>query len=180
MTLPNLARTDAIWNIGCYTQPVWYHTTLVFCVRRRVKSLRENSALVPKGRLNLTKLSPGRKSWAKLGVRYEASPFGRVPHGREFPVGSGGFHKLHAPFLKERRTRGPVSSTLQEIRVFAPAYMGRKWILPMLSLYTHGTLALGRGLLGTSQKLGWAAPSLVRPMYAGANMGHPSRANDRG
>ena len=43
-------------------------------------------------------------------------PSGRVPHGPEFPVGSNGFHKLHAPFLKERRTRRRIQGSLQEIR----------------------------------------------------------------
>jgi hypothetical protein len=37
-------------------------------------------------------------------------------HGPEFPVGFNGFHKLHAPFLKERRTRGRIQGSLQEIR----------------------------------------------------------------
>ena len=43
-------------------------------------------------------------------------PPGRVPHGLEFPVAFNGFHKLHAPFVKERRTRGLVRGSLQEIR----------------------------------------------------------------
>jgi len=37
-------------------------------------------------------------------------------HGLEFPVAFNGFYKLHAPFLKERRTRGLVRGSLQEIR----------------------------------------------------------------
>jgi hypothetical protein len=39
-----------------------------------------------------------------------------VPHVPEFPVDANGFHKLHAPFLKERRTRGLVQGSVQEIR----------------------------------------------------------------
>jgi len=78
-----------------------------------------------------------------------------APHPR-FPVEFRGFPELHAPFLKERRTRGPVQCCVQEIRgislvfremwdtaglplkpavsptdphgcpTFAPAYVGRK------------------------------------------------------
>jgi hypothetical protein len=38
-----------------------------------------------------------------------------APHPR-FPVEFRGFPELHAPFLKERRTRGPFQSCVQEIR----------------------------------------------------------------
>ncbi len=38
-----------------------------------------------------------------------------APHPR-FPVEFRGFPELHAPLLKERRTRGPVQSCVQEIR----------------------------------------------------------------
>ena len=38
-----------------------------------------------------------------------------APHPR-FPVKLSGFRALHAPFLKERRTRGPVQGSVQEIR----------------------------------------------------------------
>jgi hypothetical protein len=38
-----------------------------------------------------------------------------APHPR-FPVKPVGFRTLHAPFLKERRTRGPVQRSVQEIR----------------------------------------------------------------
>jgi hypothetical protein len=38
-----------------------------------------------------------------------------APHPR-FPVEFCGFPELHAPLLKERRTRGPVPSCVQEIR----------------------------------------------------------------
>jgi hypothetical protein len=78
-----------------------------------------------------------------------------APHPR-FPMKYCGFPELHSPFLKERRTRGPVQSCVQEIRgislvfremsdtaglsrkpvagvtaqhgcpMFAPAYVGRK------------------------------------------------------
>src|SRR5882672_1884933 len=62
----------------------------------------------------------GTMGGAPIEVEAEDSvlvcPSGRVPHGPEFPVGSNGFHKLHAPFLKERRTRGRIQGSLQEIR----------------------------------------------------------------
>jgi hypothetical protein len=38
-----------------------------------------------------------------------------APHPR-FPVEVSGFPTLHAPFLKERRTRSPVQGCVQEIR----------------------------------------------------------------
>jgi hypothetical protein len=38
-----------------------------------------------------------------------------APHPR-FPVKCRGFRELHAPFLKERRTHGPVRFRAQEIR----------------------------------------------------------------
>ena len=38
------------------------------------------------------------------------------PGSPEFPVKLGGFRALHAPFLKERRTRGFVHGSVQEIR----------------------------------------------------------------
>jgi hypothetical protein len=38
-----------------------------------------------------------------------------APHPR-FPVEFRGFPALHAPLLKERRTRGPVRGCVQEIR----------------------------------------------------------------
>jgi hypothetical protein len=37
------------------------------------------------------------------------------------------------------------------------------------------TLALGRSLLAYGKSVGWGCARLFRPMYAGANMGHPSR-----
>jgi hypothetical protein len=40
----------------------------------------------------------------------------RVPHIPRFPVKLRGFRTPHAPFLKERRTRGLVQGCVQEIR----------------------------------------------------------------
>jgi hypothetical protein len=59
--------------------------------------------------------------------------------------------------------------------MFAPAYVGRERILPMLSLHSQGLLLLAAALLLRRKSVGRAAPHLFRPMYAGANMGHPSR-----
>src|SRR5271156_2054775 len=42
-------------------------------------------------------------------------PTPSAPHPR-FPAEFRGFPELPAPFLKERRTRGPVQSCVQEIR----------------------------------------------------------------
>src|SRR5882762_1453887 len=60
--------------------------------------------------------------------------------------------------------------------MFAPAYMGRKRILPMLLLRAQGPFLLAADLLPNVLKaLKGAAPHRPRPMYAQANMGHPSR-----
>jgi hypothetical protein len=54
--------------------------------------------------------------------------------------------------------------------------MGRKWIFQMLLLHYTRILALGCSLLAlVAIALEGAAPRLLRPMYARANMGHPSR-----
>jgi hypothetical protein len=57
--------------------------------------------------------------------------------------------------------------------MFAKAYMGRKWILPMLSLYLQGLLILAAFSVPTYQKRWEGCAHLFRPMYAVANMGHP-------
>jgi hypothetical protein len=44
----------------------------------------------------------------------------RVPHTPEFPGKLVGSRELHAPFLNERRTRGSVQGSVQEIRVSGP------------------------------------------------------------
>jgi hypothetical protein len=55
--------------------------------------------------------------------------------------------------------------------------MGRKRIFQMLSLHGAMIPALGDNRLPVLQKSVRKGPSphLFRPMYAGANMGHPSR-----
>ncbi len=63
--------------------------------------------------------------------------------------------------------------------MFAFAYMGRKRILQMLLLQEQGLLLLAAALCHAEIALEGAAPSLSRPMYAGANMGHPSKNLDR-
>jgi hypothetical protein len=52
------------------------------------------------------------------GIRRVFFPGNKIPgapHPR-FPVGCRGFREPHAPFLKERRTRGFVQGCVQEIR----------------------------------------------------------------
>jgi hypothetical protein len=71
---------------------------------------------------------------------------------------------------KERRP-----ASLNGCPMFAPAYMGRKWILRMLSLHGQRFLILAAAFCRVAKALEGAAPRLFRPMYAGANMGHPSR-----
>src|SRR5579859_3405818 len=66
------------------------------------------------------------------------------------------------------------SSVLDGCPMFAPAYMGRKRVLRMLSLHVHGLLLL-TAVCAVSESVGRAAPRHLRPMYAWANMGHPSR-----
>jgi hypothetical protein len=60
--------------------------------------------------------------------------------------------------------------------MFAPAYMGRKRFFQMLSVHVQG-IPFGNGVLARiAEALERAAPDLFRPMYADANMGHPSRS----
>jgi hypothetical protein len=64
--------------------------------------------------------------------------------------------------------------------MFAKAYMGRKRIFSNAFTPRASILALGRSLHTRVAKTfegaaPWAAPRLFQPMYAGANMGHPSR-----
>jgi hypothetical protein len=53
--------------------------------------------------------------------------------------------------------------------------MGRKRIFQMLSLDAPGFWFLAAVFALVAEALEGAAPRLFRPMYAGANMGHPSR-----
>jgi hypothetical protein len=63
--------------------------------------------------------------------------------------------------------------------MFALAYMGLKRILQMLSLHAQGLLLWAQFFFArVAEALEGAAPRLFRPMYAGANMGHPSRERD--
>jgi hypothetical protein len=62
----------------------------------------------------LTMVSP-LSSRAKPRILNCLSPWTGAPCP-EFPVRSSGSRKLHAPFLTERRTRGFVQGSLQEIR----------------------------------------------------------------
>ncbi|MEA2543145.1 MAG: hypothetical protein QOH35_4511 [Acidobacteriaceae bacterium] len=64
--------------------------------------------------------------------------------------------------------------------MFAPAYMGRRRqgaALPELLLYGQKTPAKSNSPCAWSESIGLIR---FRPMYAEANMGHPSMARDRG
>jgi hypothetical protein len=64
---------------------------------------------------------------------------------------------------------------LDRCPTFAPSYMGRKRILQMLSLHARQFFPLAALFARLGEALEGAAPRLLRPMYARANMGHPSR-----
>ncbi len=53
--------------------------------------------------------------------------------------------------------------------MFAKAYMGRKWILPMLSLQVQGLLTLAASFAYEAKAFEGAAPRLFRLMYALSN-----------
>ena len=75
----------------------------------------------------------GRKRRAKpincFTIRLQRIP--GAPHPR-FPVDPVGFRKLHAPFLNERRTRGPLRCSVQEIRGISLVF-GEMWDTTNLS-----------------------------------------------
>ncbi len=69
-----------------------------------------------------------------------------------FLLGSNGFHKLHAPFLKERRTRGRIQGSLQEIRGVCAGISGALHglnemgkALPLFSFICIETVGCGLG-----------------------------------
>src|ERR1700739_558014 len=98
-----------------------------------------------------------------------------------------GCRPIDGTFVRRLNTRSSATPRLEReqslfpgrVPMFAPAYMGRKRILQMHSLYAQGLL-LWPQLPGCSRALEGAAPRLFRPMYAGANMRHPSRTKDLG
>ena len=60
--------------------------------------------------------------------------------------------------------------------MFAPAYMGREWVFSNAFTPCTSIFALGSSLFARLvEAVEGAAPHLFRPMYADANMGHPSR-----
>jgi len=88
-----------------------------------------------------------------------------------FPVELAGVGELHAAFLNESRTLGCWWRPVQEIRIHGP-----KTDFSNALTRCTGMIALGRSLFALiAEALEGAAPHLFRPMYAGANMGHPSR-----
>jgi hypothetical protein len=58
-----------------------------------------------------------------------------APHPR-FPVELGGFRALHAPFLKERRTRGALHCSVQEIRGISLVFR-EMWDTTNLNVLTY-------------------------------------------
>jgi hypothetical protein len=63
--------------------------------------------------------------------------------------------------------------------MFAPAYMGRKRILQMLSLHAQEFSLMAAVFFAlVVVTFEGACAGLFRPTYAGANMGHPSRTKD--
>jgi hypothetical protein len=63
---------------------------------------------------SFTREDPKRKILVS-GLTFNDQQHPGAPHPR-FPVKRRGFRELHAPFLKERRTRGYVQGSVQEIR----------------------------------------------------------------
>jgi hypothetical protein len=96
------------------------------------------------------KLSRPARSWA-----LSPNPKPGAPHPR-FPVEFRGFPALHAPLLKERRTRGPVQSCVQEIRGISLVFR-EMWDtagLPPPGLLRSPQLRLARRVTGSSRNCG--------------------------
>jgi hypothetical protein len=96
-----------------------------------------------------------------------------------FPVEIGGFGELHAPLLTERRTRGSGPKPRNRKSGFAPAYVGRKrWGAAPSKSFRYAPKILFPAEQSKT-KVKAFEKHRFRPMYAAANMGHPSRtAND--
>jgi hypothetical protein len=88
-----------------------------------------------------------------------------------FPVVLAGVGALHAAFLNESRTRSPWWRPVQEIREPGPKMVFFQCFHSRYQGSCSGQLPFARRV-GTIEG---AAPHLFRPMYAQANMGHPSR-----
>ena len=87
-----------------------------------------------------------------------------------FPVEFPGVDELHAAFLTESRTRIRRWRPVQEIRDHGPKKTGRS---PFERFYSARKAAsAGRAVVHGAKAL---EEHRFRPMYAEANMGHPSR-----
>src|SRR5277367_1474806 len=91
-------------------------------------------------------------------------PTPSAPHPL-FPAEFRGFPELPAPFLKERRTRGPVQSCVQEIRGISPVF-GEVWEYrrtpPQASYATHSSTGVPHVRLSVRgpKTMGEAQPQL--------------------
>ena len=92
-----------------------------------------------------------------------------------FPVDLAGVGELHAAFLNEGRTRGCWWRPVQEIRIHGPKRRAQPHPTLLLREQKTTTKSKNPGVL--SESIGKIR---IRPMYAEANMGHPSRTKDRG
>jgi hypothetical protein len=109
--------------------------------------------------------------WYIRRVRALLAGPGRLECYRESRLG-GNVRKVHASQWWERRTK---PSSLDGCLMFAQAYIGRKrWAQPVRTLCNaeETPSAKGRALAEWDESIGRI---LFRPMYAQANMGHPSR-----
>ena len=88
-----------------------------------------------------------------------------------FPVKFPGVDELHAAFLDESRTRIRWWRLVQEIRDHGPKTDFSNAFTPSARALAPGSRVFTRPT-ETAER---AAPHLFRPMYAEANMGHPSR-----
>jgi hypothetical protein len=91
------------------------------------------------------------------------------PRMRSIPIHTRGYVTEHLFQLGRRALADlisrPRSLVLDGCPMFAPAYMGRKRILQMLSLHAQGVMILAAALLPTLAKaLEGAAPRLFPPM----------------
>jgi hypothetical protein len=106
-----------------------------------------------------------------------------APHPR-FPVKFRRFRELHAPFLKERRTRGPVQSCVQEIRGISLVFR-EMWDSTALTPKLFTTLNSLRGTFvsptSREKRARYGAPGFVAGMEFPAgtprsqkrDLGHP-------
>src|SRR5450631_2919947 len=113
-------------------------------------------------------LPPMSSSWTGAPCSPQRTP--------GFPVELPGVDELHAAFLNESRTRTRRWRPVQEIRDHGPKKSGRS-PFPTLLLCGEKIAAKSESPCPWSESIGKIRS---RPMYALANMGHPSSTTDRG